>query len=196
MSGRLRLKKVSTGILALLVLSGSLLCPLPVAAAQDLVPTRFALGGNLGLVYDPNNKIDFVQIVGLALFDYDTVWPHRAPQALRFKVEANLGLTTAPKTRAIASANILALYFLDRLRTNRLHPYAEAGIGLIYTDFQVDGQGLRINFNPQAGIGTEIETSRYGDWFAAFRLHHVSNADLHRDNRGINSVVLSLGRFF
>ncbi|WP_302504325.1 acyloxyacyl hydrolase [Geoalkalibacter halelectricus] len=173
-----------------------MLCPLPVAAAQELVPTRFGLGGNLGSVYDPNEKIDFVQVVGLALFDYDAVWPHRAPEALRFKVEANLGLTTAPKMRVIASGNMLALYFLDRLRSSRLRPYAEAGIGLIYTDFQVDGQGLRINFNPQAGIGTEIETNRYGVWFTAFRLHHVSNADLHRDNRGINSVVLSFGRFF
>jgi hypothetical protein len=28
------------------------------------------------------------------------------------------------------------------------------------------------------------------------RLHHVSNAGLHKDNRGINSVVLQVGFFF
>jgi lipid A 3-O-deacylase len=165
-------------------------------AADDHVPTRYGMGGNFGLVYDPGGDHDFVQLNGFALFDYDAVWPHRAPEALRFKVEANAGVTVEPRVRAIVSANMLALYYFDGLRTATFRPYGEAGIGLIYTDFQVDGQGLRVNFNPQLGIGAEIERGGGPPWFAALQLHHISNAGLHKDNRGINSLVFQVGFYF
>ncbi len=165
-------------------------------AEEEYVPTRYGMGGNFGLVYDPGGDYDFAQVSGFALFDYDAVWPHRAPEALRFKVEANAGATVEPRVRAIVSANMLALYYFDFLRTGTFRPYGEAGIGLIYTDFQVDGQGLRVNFNPQLGIGAEIDCGSGPPWFAALRLHHISNAGLHKDNRGINSVVIQFGFFF
>lgn len=165
-------------------------------AVEEHVPTRYGAGGNFGWVYDPGGDHDFVQATGFALFDYDAVWPHRAPEALRFKVEANAGVTIEARIRSIVSANMLALYYFDGLRTSTFRPYGEAGIGVIYTDFQVREQGLRINFNPQAGIGTEIDCGSGPPMFAALRLHHVSNAGLHKDNRGINSVVLQLGFFF
>ncbi len=165
-------------------------------AEEPPLATRYSLGGSVGKTYSPNNDVDFALVSAVALFDYDRVWPHRAPEPLRFKVEASLGATSAPSSRALISANMLALYFLDGLATALLRPYAEAGIGLIYTDFQVDGQGLRVNFNPQAGVGTEIKGGDGPPWYAAIRLHHISNGGLHHDNRGINAVVLQLGRFF
>ena len=72
----------------------------------------------------------------------------------------------------------------------------EGGIGVIYTDFQVEGQGLRFNFNPQLGIGAEFPRESKKPYFAALRLHHISNAGLDDENRGINSVVFMVGRFF
>lgn len=185
-----------SGLLVSFTILVAFLLPALSWAADEYVPTRYGMGGNLGLVYDPGGDYDFVQLNGFALFDYDAVWPHRAPEALRFKVEANAGATVEPRVRAIVSANMLALYYFDFWRTANLRPYGEAGIGLIYTDFQVKGQGLRVNFNPQLGIGTEIGCGNGPPWFAALRLHHVSNAGLHKDNRGINSVVLQVGFFF
>ncbi|NLV23728.1 MAG: acyloxyacyl hydrolase [Deltaproteobacteria bacterium] len=170
-------------------------CLPAISQGEGTVPTRYGIGFNYGMVYDPGNEIDFVQGCGFALFDYDAVWPHRAPEPLRFKVETDLGVITEPRTRAILSVNVLALYYLDWFRTATLRPYAEAGIGLIYTDFQAQGQGLRINFNPQAGLGADIDLGRGGLWFAALRAHHVSNAGLDEDNRGINSVVFSIGKY-
>jgi hypothetical protein len=46
------------------------------------------------------------------------------------------------------------------------------------------------------GIGTEIKSRSGVSFFSALRLHHISNGGLHHDNRGINSVVLIVGRFF
>ncbi|BCR03202.1 hypothetical protein DESUT3_02710 [Desulfuromonas versatilis] len=173
-----------------------LLLPTLACGAQQTVATRYGLGGTLGVVYDPGADIEFVQLNGFALFDYDAIWPHRAPEPLRFKLEGNLGATTSPRTRALVSANMLALYFLDGFRGATFRPYAEAGIGLIYSDFRVKGQGLRVNFNPQAGLGAELDWGSGPPGYVAVRLHHVSNGGLHEDNRGLNSVLLQFGWFF
>jgi hypothetical protein len=180
----------------LLVLVVTLFAVSPAAAETELVPTRYGMGISFGLAYDPTNQVDFALLSGVVLFDYDRVWPHRAPKALRFKVEGSAGVITSPQPRGIASANILALYFLDRFATPTLRPYVEAGIGVIFTDFQVEGQGLRLNFNPQAGLGVEIGDTSAPPWYLACRGHHVSNGGLYSDNRGINSVVFLLGKYF
>jgi len=163
---------------------------------QDEVPSRYGMAAVLGKTYDPTNDIDFLLVSGCALYDYDRVWPHRAPEPLRFKVEYSLGATLRPHNRIMASVGMLALYYLDNFSGHVLRPYVEAGIGIIYTDFQVEGQGLRVNFNPQAGIGIEFPKTSKLSFFTSLRLHHLSNGDLYRDNRGINSIVLVLGRFF
>jgi hypothetical protein len=183
-------------ILAALLLHIATTCfAVDVTSAIDIEP-RYSLAGNLANTYSLGNEIHFAQLVGAAIYDYDQVWPHRTPDPLRFKVEAAVGLASTPHTRAAVSINMLALYFLEPLTTATLHPYFEAGIGLIYTDFQVEGQGLRYNFNPQMGIGSEIVSATGTTYFCATRLHHVSNCGLDDDNHGINSILFQFGRFF
>ncbi len=159
-------------------------------------PTRYAVAASVGTTYDPVGDIEFVLGSAVGLFDYDSVWPHRAPAPLRFKVEVTAGATTAPTLRSLCSANIFALYYLERFSTGGIRPYAEAGVGLIYTDFRVEGQGLRFNFNPQAGVGAEFGSREEHTWYAAVRLHHISNGDLHHENRGVNGVLFTVGRYF
>ncbi|MDY0190515.1 MAG: acyloxyacyl hydrolase [Desulfuromonas sp.] len=169
----------------------------PPAIAENLSPIepRYALATNLANSYSPGNDIAVYQLSAAALYDYDAIWPHAAPDSLRFKVELNAGIASAEHNRAIVSANMLAVYLVESLTTKVFTPYLEAGIGVIYTDYQVEDQGLRFNFNPQLGIGTEIKADN-STYFIATRLHHISNGGLHHDNRGINSVLLQLGLFF
>ena len=176
------------------LLSGALL-PLSACATGWGEPERVGLAAYGGMGYDPGNEVRWALLSVSALYDYDAIWFHRAPDPLRFKVEGNLGVGGPDEARLVAAAGIMALYYLDGLSSARFRPYGEAGIGLIYTDFQVPEQGLRLNFNPRAGLGCEFGgTGR--PWFAAVHLHHLSNGDLHSDNRGINSVLLQLGRAF
>lgn len=160
------------------------------------LPDRYGMGFVAGNTYDPKNDITFMQASLFALFDYERVWQHKAPEALRFKVEANFGTTTRPDKRLIVSANMFSLYYINGLATKDVKPYAEGGIGIIYTDFKVDGQGLRFNFNPQLGIGAEIAASSKNPFLVSLRAHHVSNGGLDKDNRGINAVTINIGRFF
>jgi len=158
-------------------------------------PTRYGVAMTGGTTYRGEN-VNYGLVTGFALFDYDKIWPHRAPEALRFKIEASAGTTTHPDKKLLASANFFALYYLRGLEARIFKPYVEGGIGVIYTDFKVEGQGLRFNFNPQIGIGTDIKINPKMEFFVATRLHHVSNAGLDDDNKGINSVLFMIGYYF
>lgn len=162
----------------------------------DKIPDRYGLTVNIGNTYDPSGGIGFIMPTGFALFDYDKIWPHAAPEALRFKVEVGAGSTWTKDKDFMASASMFALYYIDRFAKGSLRPYVEGGIGGIYTEWKVEGQGSHINFNPQLGIGTEFSVGSTTTYLAALRLHHISNAGLEKDNRGVNSIVFVIGRFF
>jgi hypothetical protein len=49
----------------------------------------------------------------------------------------------------------------------------------------VQGQSLRVNFNPQVGLGAEMGER----WLLTLRVHHLSNAGLSSPNVGVNSVL-------
>lgn len=167
-----------------------------VVATEKRTPDRFGMTIDLANTYDPGHDISFALIKGFGLFDYGKVWRQDRPKELCFKVEGGLGSTFRPESRTVASLGMLALYYLDRIATPQMRPYFEAGIGVIYTDFRVEGQGLRFNFNPQLGIGIERPEKDGSGSFLALRLHHLSNGNLYHDNRGVSSIVLQVGRFF
>jgi lipid A 3-O-deacylase len=162
----------------------------------DKIPDRYGLTLNIGNTYDPSGDTGFIMLSGIAQFDYDKIWPHAAPAALRFKVEVSAGSTWTRDKDFMASASIFALYYIDRIAKGRFRPYVEGGIGGIYTEWKIDGQGSHLNFNPQLGIGTEFSAGTDATYLAALRLHHISNAGLKEDNRGANSIVFVIGRFF
>lgn len=165
------------------------------AAAQD-VPDRYGLGLTAGHTVHPSGDIGFLMLTGTALFDYEKVWRHPAPEPLRFKVEANVGGSVKPETDFMASAGMLALFFIDPLAGSGLKPYLEAGIGLIYTQHREKDQGLHFNLNPQIGFGTEFESGDGATYFASLRWHHLSNGGIHHKNTGVDSIVLVIGRYF
>ncbi|MBW2709529.1 MAG: acyloxyacyl hydrolase [Deltaproteobacteria bacterium] len=161
----------------------------------EYVPTRFGFALSYGNSVHPDNKIGFILANYMVMFDYDKIWPHSAPENLRFKLEFSLGSTTTPDNWAMASASMLALYYLDFLDSEAVRPYIEGGIGLIYTGFRVEGQGSHLNFNPKAGFGFEFPLGRE-TLFTALRWDHLSNAGLSHDNTSVDSVILMFGAYF
>ncbi len=166
------------------------------ADAGEKEPPRYAAALMQGMSYTPDSDVRFTMASLSALFDYEDVFPHNAPETLKFKVELSAGASTEPSGKFMGSVNMFAVNYLPPLSPSGIRVFCEGGIGVIYQDFRVKGQGLRYNFNPQLGVGAEFERPRGNDFFSILRLHHVSNADLHEDNTGINSVVLVFGRYF
>ena len=164
--------------------------------SKDGTPDRFGYSVIWGTVGDPLPNRSFFMVNVFTLMDYERVWSHPAPDELRFKVEASLGGSADQRFRPMLSAGILAFHYLPWMNWKSFKPYAEAGVGLIYSDFRVEGQALNLNFNPQAGLGAEMASGDGGSYFLALRIHHMSNGGLHRDNRGVNSGVVQFGRYF
>ncbi len=189
---------MSRWLTALLLVTSCLFGSVAVGQAQEpesgYLANRYGFSVLAGGAYDPDH-FGLVIVQGVALLDYDKVAWHRAPDTLRLKLELNLGLRTDPDPRLLLSGNALALYYL-RQPEKSWRPYLEAGIGVIYTDFQVDGQGLRINFNPQFGAGVEHALTNGDAVTMGVRFSHVSNGNLHHDNRGINAALVSWGYLF
>jgi len=178
-----------------------------IAAAQygwlDPGPSRYAIAGVWGKTFDPVTGIHFFQATGLAMWDYDPIWRSWAPKSMKFKIEGSAGAAYKPDTRAMISLGIVAHYELNSLSWARLTPFLEGGLGLMYTDFQVkdpkppyESQGSRFNFNPVIGIGADFNRNPTDRYFAAFRLSHISNGDLNSENRGVNSILFLVGRYF
>lgn len=161
--------------------------------ATTLEPTRAGLALSCGVSYSPTG-VDFCLLTGILLFDYDRVWPHDAPESLRFRVECSLGAIAEPQTRLMTSLNMIAHFYYPGASAKKVRPYMEGGIGIIYTDFKVEGQGLRFNFNPLLGLGFEFGPDPA--LFFEARIHHISNGGLDEANQGVNSVQLMLGRYF
>lgn len=180
-------------VIIILVVIFSFVVVLPVYAQDE--PTRYGTALLVGNVYDPDN-ISLAMVQGQMLLDYDRIFWHAAPESLRLKLEVNGGLTSDGDQRALLSLNMLALNYLNGFRIGRWLPYVEAGIGAIYTDFKVQGQGARINFNPQLGVGLESPLPTGGTVTMGVRLHHISNSNLLKENRGVNSVLLMIGYLF
>ncbi len=172
------------------------------AQAQESLPERWldvlcgraphetALGLYFGSAYDWSD-LHFSLASWQALYDYETIWGHRAPEGLGIRLEADLGMATGTEfsgERLMASGNFLAVYEFGDLQRSQFVPYVEGGVGLIYTDFQRESQAYRVNFNPILGFGIRNQTT-----FLSLRLHHLSNGGLNDDNRGINSIVLGFG---
>ena len=146
--------------------------------------------------YDPNFNISSLLASIAVVYDHGYLWDRVRSGNTAFKLEAVAGSMVRPDVRALASMNMLALYYPPLPVRTGLRPYLEAGIGAIYTDYRVQRQAYRHNFNPQAGIGTEFRAKDGSSLFVALRLHHISNGSTNRDNQGVNSLLLQLGRFF
>ena len=182
-----------------LFISGIMIFPRRSIAEEsktEYINDEYGLGLILGNTYDPVHNINFYMLSGISLYDYEKIWHHRAPDPLRFKLEYNIGMAREYRTRFMTSINMFALYYLDMFEYDEVTPYVEGGIGVIYTDFHVKGQGLKINFNPQMGMGAEFKTESRTIYFISIRLHHISNGGINKDNRGVNSGLLIIGRFF
>jgi len=142
----------------------------------------------------PSKGTYFSQVSFSTLRPYMLFRKKPAHNKLKMVIESAIGKAWGEYDGVMVSAGMLAHRYLVDPGARRLRPYVEAGIGLIYTSFRIDGQGLHWNFNPQAGIGLEYLDTDNLRYFSSLRFHHVSNGGLDDDNKGINSIMLTFGR--
>jgi lipid A 3-O-deacylase len=159
-------------------------------------PERTAGALSLSSSYDPNFNLSSVLASASVWYDHGILWDQVRSGSKAFKLEAVAGSMVRPDLRGVASINMMSMYYPAFAESGRFRPYLEAGIGAIFTDYRVDHQAYRFNFNPQLGIGTEVKQESGSTLFVAMRLHHISNGSINHNNQGINSLLFQVGRFF
>jgi hypothetical protein len=92
-------------------------------------------------------------------------------------------------------ANLLMLA-LRYDRGQPLVPFVEGGEGLLYTDLLGQRLGTRFQFSSQAGTGLHWFLDRTTALTASYRIRHISNAGISRQNSGLNTHFFTIGVSF
>jgi len=88
---------------------------------------------------------------------------------------------------------ITAIFRYNFLPKGPLIPFLEVGPGILITDFGLDDRADGFNFTFQAGLGFHFFLSERTALTAEGRFHHISNAGIEDQNRGLNSVMVLIG---
>ncbi len=106
--------------------------------------------------------------------------------------EAIVSSITDGTTTVEAGINPL-LFSLRYDRGQSLVPFVEGGEGLLYTDLRGERLGTRFQFSSQGGAGLHWFLNRQLSLTAAYRLRHISNAGISRENSGLNTDFVMVG---
>jgi hypothetical protein len=122
---------------------------------------------------------------------------HIKPEGvLEFIVEPVMNVVINPDTNAEVGCSLF-LKYSDKV-TSRIAPYIEGGLGMIYTTLHTHEQGTQYNFISQAGVGLQFFISRHFALTGGYRFRHLSNAHIHKQNKGIDHHfgILGVSYFF
>jgi lipid A 3-O-deacylase len=190
---------MKTGIISLICLTIILFSTGSIYAQETSraeVPGRWGLATGVGRSFTPNSEMTFVNLTGIAMIDFQRIWPSETPGHMRLKAEFSPGVITHPNTRAIISSQLLAVVYFETLSTASLKPFLEFGPGVIYLDHRVEGQDSRFNFLLSGGPGIHFTSGPFKDYFTSLRYHHISNGGFCHQNNYLDSALFSVGRFF
>jgi len=95
---------------------------------------------------------------------------------------------------SMVEAGLNPLFFSLRYdRGQALVPFVEGGEGLLYTDLRGERLGSRFQFSSQAGAGLHWLLDENLAVTAAYRLRHISDAGITRQNSGLNTDFYMIG---
>lgn len=142
-----------------------------------------SLGGNV------EEDIEFLSL----MFSWAKVFKERdRGRSFQFAVEGFVSHAEQEgESRRVVGA--IPFFVYNFKNAGKIIAFAEAGLGLVYTDLDPERFGSRFNFTLQAGIGFRYRLSHKRFFRFSYRFHHISNAGLDEDNRGIDSNFLIFG---
>ena len=76
---------------------------------------------------------------------------------------------------------------------NGLYPYIEGGLGVLYTDLRGYNLGGHFSFMEAVGTGVTYFLNENLALNLGWRFRHISNAELYKDNAGLNSDIFLVG---
>jgi hypothetical protein len=110
---------------------------------------------------------------------------------LELLVEANLLVAYGPKGGFLGGLGLAFRY--NFLGWESLVPFIEIGGGVAQLELDLKDQSDGLGFSTHGGLGLHWWLSERTAFTASWRLQHVSNAGIGRDNSGINDSMFLVG---
>jgi len=88
------------------------------------------------------------------------------------------------------------VFCLSRNLPYNFKPYVKLITGISYKTMHIDGMGMDFNFAPAGGVGMLWSGWKVMPLFVEYRIIHLSNAGLSKQNEGLNMHSIFLGRKF
>jgi len=108
------------------------------------------------------------------------------PGAFQFVLEPFVSYVSSLNNNVEFGNNfLLKVGFLPE--TYKFQPYFKGGVGFIYMSQHTREQGSQFNFNQYAGFGAHFFLSKDLAFTLEYRFRHISNADIEKPNKGINT---------
>ncbi|MBU1121874.1 MAG: acyloxyacyl hydrolase [Candidatus Omnitrophota bacterium] len=115
---------------------------------------------------------------------------------LNFVVEPFFHTIISPDLNIEIGSNFLMKYSYPL--TERIHPYAKGGLGVVFMTQHTREQSTQYNFLPQVGGGIQFFLNEITALSLEYRYRHLSNASFKRPNKGIdtNLILTGISYFF
>jgi opacity protein-like surface antigen len=110
---------------------------------------------------------------------------------LEFELEPFINTIISPNSNVEVGSNFLVKYALPL--TQKIYPYFEGGLGMLYMSQHTLEQGSQYNFLPQAGGGIMYFLKDNLAISAGYRYRHLSNNSLAEPNGGIDVNMALVG---
>jgi len=111
-----------------------------------------------------------------------------------FVLEPFVSAVSDPDTNLELGTNFLLKYTLPFW--TRVKPYLKGGVGIMYMTQHTREQSTQFNFLPQAGAGMHFFIDDSVAFNLEYRFRHLSNCDLKKPNKGIDSDIFLTGVSF
>jgi opacity protein-like surface antigen len=156
------------------------------------------LGYGRGIKFAGSGRTEGHQVRELIILPYWQIELTRRPVepawyegTLGFRAEATILVNFAPRTGVAGGLGLLLRY--SWTRWDPIIPYVQAGGGVIELDFDLAKQADGFAFIPQGGLGLVYRLDPHLSFDLGFRFHHISNADTHQPNGGIDTLQVLAG---
>lgn len=113
------------------------------------------------------------------------------PGSIDFLFEPFMNTITSPDANAETGLNFMLKYRYPLIQ--KLHLYAEGGVGLLYTTQHTYEQATQFNFNEQFGAGISFFFAENKSFNVGYRYRHFSNAGIEEPNAGVDMRMILTG---
>lgn len=150
------------------------------------------------LTADLEEKGDYevIPLMGRWGFDLRPLFKKEINAIVEFVLEPFINTVYNPDSNVELGCNYILK--LGVPVTQKLYPYFEGGLGMIYITQHTREQSTQFNFTQHAGAGITYFLKENLTFNLGYRYRHLSNASIKHPNSGIdsNSIVCGISVFY